>query len=181
MAQKQCYGQQYRLRPDRLVRQIILYALGYAAGLYEILLHDFIVVSNHDHVVATDPYRNRPKFIGLYHALVARAVNSLYGDVDSLWSRRRHSAPRLLDEDSIFRRCVYTLLNPVKALAVRYAWDWGGVTSWGLEYDVPIVIKPPTSSSARPCPKKSPSSCVGPKTSELNSPTANSGKRSETL
>ena len=154
MAQKQCYGQEFRLRPDRLVRQIVLYALGYAAGLYEMMLHEFVVLSNHDHIVATDPERNRPKFIGLYHALVARAVNSLFGDTDALWSQRRHSAPRLLGGDDLFQRCVYTLVNPVKALAVRYAWDWGGASSWGLEYDVPIVIKRPPIFFSRKMPEE---------------------------
>jgi hypothetical protein len=56
MAQKQCYGQQYRLRPDRLVRQIILYALGYAAELYDMLLHEFIVMTDHpDYLALTSP------------------------------------------------------------------------------------------------------------------------------
>lgn len=143
MAQKQCHGQQFRLRPDCAVRQIILYVLGYCAEKYDMVLHEFLVMSNHDHIVATDPERNRPKFIGLYHSLVTRAVNTVFGDTDSLWSSRRHSAPRLLEGDDVFRRCVYTLLNPVKVLLVRYAWDWEGVTSWGLEYDVPTTIKRP--------------------------------------
>lgn len=143
MAQKQCHGQQFRLRPDRNVCQIIGYALGFAAQRYDIELHEFVVLSNHDHIVATDPNGQRPQFIGLFHSLVARAVNCLFGEVDSLWSGRRHSAPRLLDTDDILSKCVYTLLNPVAAHLVRYAWDWQGISSYALEYDVPVVFERP--------------------------------------
>ena len=143
MAQKQCYGQQFRLRPDRDVVQAIEYALGYTAGKYDIELHEFLVMSNHDHIASTDPAGVRPKFIGLFHSLVARAINSRFGDIDALWSTRRHSAPRLLESEDVFAKCVYTLLNPVQAGLVRYAWDWQGVSSYRLEYDKPIVIKKP--------------------------------------
>ena len=55
MAQKQCHGQQFRLRPNRQVCQVIGYALGIAAHGYDMELHEFVVLSNHDHIVATDP------------------------------------------------------------------------------------------------------------------------------
>jgi putative transposase len=143
MAQKQCYGQEFRLRPDRDVCQVILYVLGYTAAKYKMELHEFVFMSNHDHIVTTDPHGKRPKFIGLLHSLIARAVNSRFGDVDSLWSGRRHSAPRLMREQDVYDKCLYTLLNPVAAGLVRYAWDWEGVTSFGLEYDVPRVVAKP--------------------------------------
>ena len=143
MAQKQCHAQEFRLRPDREVCQVIMYVLGYTANKYEMELHDFIFMSNHDHIVSTDPYGRRPRFIGLLHSLIARAVNTRFGDVDSLWSGRRHSAPRLIEEQDVYERCLYTLLNPVKAGLVRYAWDWEGVTSYGLAYNVPHVVRKP--------------------------------------
>lgn len=143
MAQKQCHAQEFRLRPDREVCQIIWYVLGYTANKYQMELHEFVFMSNHDHIVSTDPFANRPKFIGLLHSLIARAVNHHFGESDSLWSGRRHSAPRLQQDLDVYRKCLYTLLNPVAAGLVRYAWDWMGVTSYGLEYDVPLVIAKP--------------------------------------
>lgn len=145
MAQKRCYGQEMRLRPDRDVVHACWYALGYVLGkdTFDIQLHDAIVEPNHDHEVATDPNAQRPAFLGEFHSLVARAVNSIFGDTDSLWSGSRHSAPVLQDPEKIFDRCVYCLANPVKDGLVRRAQDWPGLTTYDLEYGVPKVIKKP--------------------------------------
>ena len=50
---------------------------------------------------------------------------------------------RLLDLQTVLRKCTYVLLNPVSAGLVRYAWDWPGVTSWNLEYGKPLRVKRP--------------------------------------
>lgn len=143
MAQKQTYRAQFLLRPDREVVQAYLYALGYAADAYGIELHEFVCMSNHDHLLFTDPNANGPDFIQTVHSFVARAVNALFGESDSLWSRDRYSAPVLPDIDTVIRKCLYVLLNPVKDGLVKFAWDWDGVTSWGMEYGVPRRIPRP--------------------------------------
>ena len=143
MSQKRCIHGQFRLRPDPGVVQIFLYLLGYCAAKYEIELHEFVGMSNHDHEEFTDPRGNGPRFLQTLHALVARAVNHAYGEWDSLWSGQRGSTVRLLGPDDVKQRCIYVLLNPVEAGLVRYARDWTGVTSWHLEYGRPMTIKRP--------------------------------------
>ena len=143
MKQRRCLRREFRLRPDRLVVQIFLYALAYAANKHGILLHDFVALCNHDHLVLTDPDTKRPAFLQLFHSLVARAVNAAFGDWDALWSSQPYSAPRLLEPDDILRKLVYTLANPVAAGLVRYCKDWAGATSWNLEYGVPVKIARP--------------------------------------
>ena len=143
MKQKRCYNRELRLRPDRIVVQIILYALAYTAQKYSIVLHEFCVLGNHDHLIFSDPKADRPAFIGLFHSLVTRAVNNAFGEWDSLWSSQPYSAPRMLSPADMLRKIVYVLLNPVAAKLVRYAWEWGGPSSWGLEYGVPLPIKRP--------------------------------------
>jgi len=143
MAQKRTIRGEFRLRPDRVVVWIYLYCLAYFAQEFGILLHEFVVMPNHDHPLFTDPQGNRPEFIKQLHSLVARAINRSFGDFDQLWSGQRHSAPVLLTAEDILRKCIYVLLNPVKAGLVRYAWGWEGVTSWHMEYGKPIIIKRP--------------------------------------
>ena len=143
MKQRRCLRREFRLRPDRLVVQIFLYTLAHAANKYGILLHDFVALSNHDHLVLTDPHTKRPAFLQLFHSLVARAVNAAFGEWDALWSAQPYSAPRLLEPDDILRKLVYTLANPVAAGLVRYCKDWSGPTSWNMEYGVPIKIPRP--------------------------------------
>ena len=143
MAQKRCIHGRFKLRPDGRLNQIYLYCLGYFAHKYDILLHEFVVMSNHDHPLFTDPEANGPLFLQQLHGMVARAVNAMHGETDSLWSGQRVSTVRLLDNDTVLRKCTYVLLNPVGAGLVRYAWDWPGVTSWGLEYGRPLKVKRP--------------------------------------
>jgi putative transposase len=143
MEQKQCYGQEARLAPTDAVVQILLYCLAYFADKYKIQLHEFMYMSNHEHLEFTDPLANRPLFLGSLHSLCARAINAEYGDTDALWSVKPYTAPVLQDGESRLERCYYLLLNAVAAGLVRYAWDWPGATSWGLEYGKPIVIRRP--------------------------------------
>jgi hypothetical protein len=144
MSQKRCYRQEFRLRPDPTVNQIISYSLGYCADKYDIDLHEFSFLCNHDHVEDTDPFGNYPAFIQLFHSLVARAINAHFGEWEALWSSQRYSAPKLLEPEDMFRKSVYILMNPVRAGAVRYAWDWGGVHSYHMEYDRPLTVERPS-------------------------------------
>jgi putative transposase len=143
MKQRRCLRREFRLRPDRLVVQIYLYTLAYAANKHNIVLHDFVALCNHDHLIFTDPRAERPAFLQLFHSLAARAINAAFGEWDALWSAQPYSAPHLLEPDDVLRKVVYTLVNPVAAGLVRYCKDWAGPTSWNLEYGVPIKIARP--------------------------------------
>jgi hypothetical protein len=131
------------LRPDREVTQVIAYCLGYCAHKYEIDLNEFEVLSNHDHILDTDPFGRRPAFLQLFHSLVARCLNCHFNEGDAVFSAQRYSAPVLLDGESVFQHCVYVLNNAVDAEVVRYPWEWEGLSSWSMEYDKPVMIKRP--------------------------------------
>jgi hypothetical protein len=143
MATKRCVRGEFRLRPDPEAVQAYLYVLGYAQKKYEILLHDFMALSNHDHPVYNDAKANGPRFIQMLHSLVARALNCKWGEWDVFWSGQRHGALKLVETEDVKARCIYALLNPVAAGLTRYAWDWTGVTSWNMEYGVPLTVKKP--------------------------------------
>ena len=143
MVSKRCYAQEFRLRPSELVNWHIEYALGHCAAKCNVDLHEFNVQPNHPHVALTDREGTRPKFFQLFHSLVARAINKLFGDTDSLFSRQPYNDPISLGPEKTLEWSLYILNNGVKHGLVRYPWDWPGVTSWRMEYDEPKVIKRP--------------------------------------
>jgi hypothetical protein len=48
-----------------------------------------------------------------------------------------------LSAETVLRKIIYVLLNPVEACLVRYVKDWAGPSSWNMEYGVPIKIQRP--------------------------------------
>ncbi len=131
------------MRPDSIVVHIYLYLLALYSTKYGILLHEFVGMSNHDHPLFTEPTGLGPRLLQQLHAQFARAVNRHFGESDSMFSVKPPSVVRLLAPSDIVRKCIYVLLNPVRAGLVRYAKDWAGVTSWHMEYGVPITIARP--------------------------------------
>ncbi|MBI5485695.1 MAG: hypothetical protein HY905_00020 [Deltaproteobacteria bacterium] len=45
----------FLLRPDPFVTQVFLYCLAYTATQCNILVHGFVCLSNHHHLLLTDP------------------------------------------------------------------------------------------------------------------------------
>jgi putative transposase len=143
MAQKRCYRGEYRLRPDLPVRQLIEYLLAYCADKYDQDLHDFIFMFNHDHIESTDPLGKRPLFLQQFHSLLARAINCLFHEGDSVFSGQRYSAQVLAEGEDVFKKSLYLHLNCVEAGIVRHPRDYHGVLSWNMEYDRPKVVRRP--------------------------------------
>jgi hypothetical protein len=120
------------LRPERGVEQIYLYCLGEAAERYDITLHGFIAMSNHQHLVVRDNRGNFPEFLAHFHKMVAKAVNALRGRWENLWASEQASAVRLVDAGDRFDKLVYLLVNPVADHLVERVSDWPGASSFGM-------------------------------------------------
>ena len=58
---RRCSERRFFSRPDRFVVRAFLYCLGYAARLFGVQLHGFVVLSNHWHAVVTDPRAVLPR------------------------------------------------------------------------------------------------------------------------
>jgi REP element-mobilizing transposase RayT len=108
---------------------IFLYVLAVAARRFGIGVHAFCVLSNHFHVVVTDPDARLPAFEQYLDALVARAVNASLGRWESFWAPASYSAVRLVSPDDIVEKTAYVLANPVAAGLVRSGRDWPGAWS----------------------------------------------------
>jgi putative transposase len=124
---RRCAQRQFFLLPSEIVEQVFLYCLAIAADRTGVLVHALTLMSNHYHLVATDPQGRIPEFYGLLHALVGRALNAHYGRSENFWSSSPTSCVRLLDSDTILEKIVYTAANPVDAGLVSHGEQWPGV------------------------------------------------------
>jgi putative transposase len=126
---RRCFQRQFLLRPSAATNEIFLYVLAVAARRYGILLHAFCVLSNHFHLVLTDPDARLPAFEQYLDSLVARAVNASLGRWESFWAPCSYSAVALTTPDDILEKAAYVLANPIAAGLVRRGRDWPGLWS----------------------------------------------------
>lgn len=126
---RRCSERRFFLRPSRKTTAILHYLLGAIAERYGILIHAFCVLSNHYHLVLTDPGARLPEFHRDLDALIARAVNCSLGRWEALWDPDSYSAVKLEGAQTILEKMAYVLANPVAAGLVRRAAEWPGLWS----------------------------------------------------
>jgi putative transposase len=129
MITRRCLDRMFLLRPSKIANEVFSYILAVAANKYGILLHAYCVLSNHFHLVLTDPEGNLPKFEQYLDALVARSFNALYGRWDFFWTSGSYSAVTLATPADILDKMAYVLANPAKAALVRTGAEWPGLWS----------------------------------------------------
>ncbi len=129
MVTRRCSERRFFLTPTAVVNQVFAYCLAYAAQETGILLHAWTVMSNHFHVIVTDPEVNLPEFMALVDRLVAKCMNVELKRFESFWSPEPYSAVRLEDESVIIDKILYVLANPTAAGLVSSNAQWPGLTS----------------------------------------------------
>ena len=87
------------------------------------------MLSNHFHLVLTDPHARLPEFHRDLDGLVARAANCSLGRWEGFWERDSYSAVRLESAEAVLEKMVYVLANPVAAGLVRRGSEWPGLWS----------------------------------------------------
>jgi putative transposase len=83
---RRCSQRQLLLRPSKLTNHLVGYLLAVAARRFGIQVHVFCVMSNHLHLVLTDPEARLPAFSQYFDSLVARSVNAALGRWESFWA-----------------------------------------------------------------------------------------------
>jgi REP element-mobilizing transposase RayT len=126
---RRCAQREFLLSPSPLLNTIFKFVLAVAAKRYGILLHAACVMSDHYHLVLTDPLANLPRFTQLLDCVVARALNALYGRWEAFWAPSSYSAVTLESPQDVIDKIVYTLTNPVSAGLVAHANEWPGAWS----------------------------------------------------
>jgi putative transposase len=127
MFTRRCSERRFLLRPDVETTNAFWYCLGWAAQKHGQVLHAAVALSNHVHVVATDPRGIYPDFLRDFHGLLARVVNAWRGRWEHFWDANQASAVALEGEAAQLDKLVYVLANPVGL--VEEAGDWPGATA----------------------------------------------------
>lgn len=123
---RRCAQREFLLRPSQTTNDVFGFSLAVAAQRYGIEVHAFCVMSNHYHLVVTDPHARLPEFNRDLNALVARALNASLGRWESFWAPGSYSAVRLVSPQDIVDKTAYVLANPVSAGLVRTGRLWPG-------------------------------------------------------
>jgi REP element-mobilizing transposase RayT len=126
---RRCSERRFFLRPSIETTTILRYVLAVLAERYGIVLHAYCALSNHVHIVLTDPDARLPDFQRDLGALVARAVNCALGRWEAFWERESYSAVLLETPEAVVEKIVYVLANPIAAGLVRRGSEWPGLWS----------------------------------------------------
>jgi REP element-mobilizing transposase RayT len=129
MVTRRCSERRFFLRPSATSNAIFQYVLAVAASRHNVRVHAYCVMSNHYHLVVTDPDTQLPEFSRYLDSLVARATNASLGRWEALWAQGSYSAVALASPDDILEKTLYVLSNPVDSALVQRGCDWPGLWS----------------------------------------------------
>jgi putative transposase len=128
---RRCSQRALRLRPCKETNQIFAYCLAFATEKTGVVLHAACVMSNHIHLVVTDPRGVLPNFLRELHRLTAKAMNALQGQWENLWAAEPCNVVRLITDTDIEEKIAYVVANPVAAGLVSEPSHWPGLLEWG--------------------------------------------------
>ncbi len=144
---RKCLRGQFFLVPRKDFAGYILYAIARAQKLSPVKIHSFCFMSNHFHMVITDPDGlTGPKFIGAMDSFIAQCLNKKLHQSGPIWdSAQRPNWCALTEENACWEKMVYTLTNPVKAGLVASNREWPGAitTVKMLRKGIIKTVRPP--------------------------------------
>ena len=125
---RRCTQQQFFLRPSREINNCIRFCIARAQKRSKVQLHSIKFLSNHYHIVLTDPARNLPIFTEELDRLLACALNTLHGRRENFWEANiQPSCVRLEAAGDVLHKTIYTLTNATAAFLVSRGSEWPGV------------------------------------------------------
>jgi len=137
----------YFLRPSKELKEAILYCIADAQAQHPVQIHAFCAMSNHLHIVLTDPDGTAPLFVQAMNQNIARFVNCSLGRFGAMWEGGARPNYCVLPESGDvldveirqadfsrslrgkLHKVLYTLTNPVKAGLVSQHHLWPGAIS----------------------------------------------------
>jgi putative transposase len=126
---RRCSQRQFLLRPSKITNQTFGYLLAIAATRFRIEVHAYCVMSNHVHLVVTDPGARLPAFSQFLDSLVARSMNAVLARWEHFWAPSSYSAVALQGPADVVDKIAYVLANPVAAGLVQRGRMWPGCWS----------------------------------------------------
>lgn len=147
---RRCTEQKFLMRPDRAgaVKNTYEYCVAHAAIETKVQVHAYVAMSNHSHLVATDPTGERPSFARNFHSLFGRIMNVMLGRKGHFFdAASSYNDLHCVEGEDILARMVYVTTNPVAAGLVERPEEWPGAITLPehfLEGAPPIVATRPT-------------------------------------
>jgi putative transposase len=124
---RRCLARTFLLRPSRRVNAIIAFCLAVAAKRTGVLVHACCVLSNHYHLVVTDPDARLPEMMRYFNEFVAKGINQLLRRWEVVFKPGSYSAVRLETREAVLDKLAYVLANPVSAGLVAHSHLWPGL------------------------------------------------------
>lgn len=112
----------------------IAYCLAVASDKHEIMIHGYVVMSNHVHFVVTDLYGNVARFTEDVFRNLAKYFNIKFRKFENFWNTSGPGYTELLDNNAVLDAIAYTICNPVKAGLVQKHNIWPGLISKTKHY-----------------------------------------------
>jgi len=135
----------FLLRPSVDIKQVFLYCLALAAERFSVRVHAYCLLSNHFHLIATDPEGKLPKFMRWLDGTLARCLNAYHSRWENFWASGTYSRVELAGDQDVLSKMVYTITNPVASGLVACSEDWPGARSGTLRSgSETITVKRPT-------------------------------------
>lgn len=140
---RRCVQRQFLLLPSDAANNLFRFVLAYAARTFPVAVHAACVMSNHFHLVVTDPAEHLSDFMHRIDMLLGRALNAHYRRGESIFAQGSYSPVKLIDGDDTLEKMVYVLANPVEAGLVARGDDWPGVRSAPGQIGTPETVRRP--------------------------------------
>ncbi len=108
---RRCARRMFLLVPSAETNRVFGYCLAVAAERFGVIIHGYVVMSNHWHAVVTDPHGRISEFMQLVHALVARCMNRMLGTRENFWSSDKPSVVLLAEAEDVLSKLVYVTVS----------------------------------------------------------------------
>lgn len=114
------------LTPSAELNALVLGIIGKAQILYRMVIHGFVVVSNHAHFLLSPTSAHQlARFMQFVNANIAKEAARLHDWPERVWSRRYRAIP-VVDEQAVHARLRYLLAHGAKEGLVAAAGSWPG-------------------------------------------------------
>ncbi len=117
----------FLLRPGKRTNEIVGYVLATMSEKWGVRVIAVDVMSNHWHVVVSDPDGKIVDFKRDCHSFISRAVNAVHGEFEGIWSSSQPSRVECEEPADVIDRIAYTMANPVEAGLVMHGSSWPGL------------------------------------------------------
>lgn len=118
----------FLLRPSTVLNACIRFCLAMAQRRSGVKIHSVIFLSNHYHIILTDPDGTLPEFTEELNKLLACSLNRHHRRSENLWSAgHQTSQVELGNAFDVMWKTVYVLANATQAMLVAHGSDWPGV------------------------------------------------------